>query len=215
MWPSVLGDGNVSAFGFQEVEANTELGVRVGSVLVPAILVVGVLVFLITASLSALCVEQAKAIGHGRLLGRFLGSHRCWNERRAPELGKCNIALIFEVPDLAAFVLQPRHHASASKRRVTDGVRVDIGVGSKKSDVNDDELVDVVHILADSLFGQAFGGGVANQDVASDATCELLVDVAVDTELTICPVDINLEECQQIRKTRLQETSRLTRWPWR
>jgi hypothetical protein len=194
----MLGARNVSAFGFQEVEANTELGVRVGGLLIPAGLVVRILVLLITASLSALCVEQAKAVGHGRLLGRFPGRHRCWNERRAPEPRECNIALIFEVPDFAAFVLHPRRHASASKRGVADGVRVDIGVGSTKPDVNDDKLVDVLHVLTDSLLGQAFRGGVADQNVASDATCELLVDVAIDTELTVCPVDVNLEECQRV-----------------
>lgn len=112
------------------------------------------------------------------LLGGFLGWHRCWRERRGPTLGKRNVALIIEERNLAAFVLDPRHHASAGKCGVADRVCVEIGVGSTKLDIYDDKIGDVLHVFANALFGQALGSSVADQDVASDATRNLVMDMA-------------------------------------
>jgi hypothetical protein len=123
-----------------------------------------------------------------------------------------NVALVFKKPDLAASVLQTRHHASTSKSGVADGVCVHVGIDSAHLDVDDDKVGDVLHVITNALLGQTFRGGVANQDVAGDATSDFVVDVTVDAELVLCPVDLDLERCQ-LQNSRLWNATTLTRLP--
>jgi len=156
--------------------------------------VVGVLVLLIASSFGTLRVEQTEAIGNRRLLGLLFGSHRWQNKRRRSALRQYNITLVVEEPDLAALILYPRHHASAGECGVADRVGVEVGVRSMKLDINDDKMGDVLHVVTKALLRQAFRGSITDQDVASDTTGNLVVDVVVDAELMLCPADFNLEE---------------------
>jgi hypothetical protein len=155
--------------------------------------VVRVLVLLIASSFGTLRVEQTEAIGNRRLLGLLFGSHRWQDERCRSALRQYNITLIIKEPDLATFVLHPRHHASAGECGVADRVGVEVGIRSMELDINDDKMGDVLHVVTKALLRQAFGGNVTDQDIASDATSNLVVDVIVDTELMLCPADFNLE----------------------
>lgn len=164
----------------------------VRGVLILANLIVGILVFLVAASLGAFRVEQAEAVGKCSLLSLLFGNHRCRHERCTPTLGQCNVALIIKEPDLATLVLASRHHASASKCGVADRVRVNVGVRSVELDVYDDQVRDVLHVDTDALLSQALRDSVADQDVASNAASDFVIDVSVDTELVLGPVDFDL-----------------------
>jgi hypothetical protein len=182
-----------SVLRIQEVEADAELRVGVRSVLVLAGHVVGILVLLITSSFSPLGVEQTETVGEHRLLGLLFGSHRRRHERLRHTLRQGNIAFVVEEPDLAALVLHPRHHAGAGERSVADRIGVDVGVGFTELDIDDDKMRDVLHVFTNALLCQAFGGSVVDDDVASDATRDLVVDVVVDSELMLSPADFDLK----------------------
>lgn len=53
------------------------------------------------------------------------------------------------------------------------------------------------HVFTDALLGQAFVDSVVDKDVASHSSSYLVVNVAMDTELALCPGNVNLESCQQ------------------
>ena len=124
----------------QEVKADAKLRVSIRSVLVLAGHVLRILVLLITSSFGPLGVEQTETVGEHGLLSLLFDRLRRRNERRRPTLGQGNITFVVEEPDLAAFVLNPRHHACAGKCRVADRVCVEVGVGSMELDVNDDKV---------------------------------------------------------------------------
>jgi hypothetical protein len=50
----------------------------------------------------------------------------------------------------------------------------------------------VLHVFTDALLCQAFGGSVVDEDIASDATRNLVMDVVVDPELMLSPTDFDL-----------------------
>lgn len=107
------------------------------------------------------------------------------HERLSLALGQGDIAFVVEEPDPASFVLHPRHHAGAGERGVADRVGVDVGVTSMELDVNDDKIRDVLHVFTDALLCQAFRSSIVDQDIASDATGNLVVDVVLDPELML------------------------------
>jgi len=51
---------------------------------------------------------------------------------------------------------------------------------------------DVLHVFTNALLCQALRGSVVDEDVASDATRNLVVDVVVDPELMLSPADFDL-----------------------
>ena len=181
-----------SGLQIQEVEANTKLRVGVRSVLIFAGNILRILVLLIASSFGPLGVEQTETIGNYRLLRFLFGSHRLWHERLRPTLREGNITFVIKEPDPAALVLHPRHHAGAGERGVADRVGVDVGVTSMELDVDDDKIRDVFHVFTDALLCQAFRSSVVDQDIASDATRNLVVDVVLDPELMFSPADFDL-----------------------
>jgi hypothetical protein len=50
----------------------------------------------------------------------------------------------------------------------------------------------VLHVITNALLCQALGGSVVDEDIASDATRNLVVDVVVDSKLMLSPADFDL-----------------------
>ena len=193
-----------STLRVQEVEADTELRVGVRGVLVFASHVVRILVFLIASGFGPLGVEQTEAVGDHRLQGLLFDSLRRRHKRCRLTRGQGNITLVVEEPDPAALVLRSRHHASASKRGVADRVCVEVGVESTELNIDDDKVGDVLHVVTQALLRQSLGDSVTNKDVASDATCDLVINVAMDAVLTFSPVDFDLKGLSEVLNTILE-----------
>lgn len=51
---------------------------------------------------------------------------------------------------------------------------------------------DVLHVFTNALLCQALGRSIVDEDIASDATRDLVVDVVVDPELMLSPADFDL-----------------------
>ena len=60
--------------------------------------------------------------------------------------------------------------------------------------VNDDKIVDVLHIFSDASFVEALFQGCMYDDVASRTVADLVYDVFVKCVLTICPFDFDLND---------------------
>ena len=72
------------------------------------------------------------------------------------------------------------------------GVCVDVCVAVAKFDVDDDEVVDVFHVVADLWFHQSFLHRGVDEDVAGGAIGDLCAGVRVEVVLTVCPFDFDL-----------------------
>ena len=79
-----------------------------------------------------------------------------------------------------------------------DGVHADIGIAVADLDIDDDEVVDVFHVVADLRFQETLVDGGADDQVASSAVCDLVADVVVELELPVCPLHFDLRQCQYI-----------------
>lgn len=58
--------------------------------------------------------------------------------------------------DLHALVDGPRHHAGSGEEGVVDGVERDISVAVSERHTDDHEVVDMVQVLPNTLFGDAW-----------------------------------------------------------
>lgn len=181
-----------SGLRIQEVEADTNFRVGVRSAPILAGHIARILVLLIASSFGSLGVEQTETIVDYGLLGLLFRSHRRRHERLRLTVGQGDITFVLEEPDLAALVLNSRHHAGAGERGVANRVGVDVGISSLELDVNDDKIRDVLHVFTDALLCQALRSSVVDQDVASDATRNLVVDVVLDPVLMLSPADFDL-----------------------
>ena len=65
-------------------------------------------------------------------------------------------ALVGRPFDPHALVCRPRHHAGSGEERVVDGIERDVGVIGLERDADYHDVVNVVQIIADALFSDAF-----------------------------------------------------------
>ena len=79
-----------------------------------------------------------------------------------------------------------------------DGVHADIGIAVADLDIDDDEVVDVFHVVADLRFQETLFDGGADDQVASSAVCDFVADVVVELELPVGPFHFDLGQCQYI-----------------
>lgn len=73
-----------------------------------------------------------------------------------------------------------------------DTVHGDEGGAIAECDVDDDELVDVFHVVADTGIGEAPLDCGVDDDVAGGTVDDFAFNVAVEAELAVCPPDIDL-----------------------
>lgn len=73
-------------------------------------------------------------------------------------------------------------------------VHRDISVTTAEGNVNDDQIVDVLHVGADLRFGQAAVLSRVNQEIASSSTGSLVGDVLIQMILALGPPDFDLTE---------------------
>jgi hypothetical protein len=99
--------------------------------------------------------------------------------------------LIRSVLDTQSFVRCARHHASPGEESVVNGIGRYEGVSVAKSNVNDDEVVNVVQVVSD-LRSSKFSSSTTDDKVASGSIDDLVGYVTGYMELSICPADLEL-----------------------
>ena len=73
-----------------------------------------------------------------------------------------------------------------------DRVCGDVGASVTEDDVDDDEVVNVLHVLSNREFTQSFLDGTVNEYVAGRAISHLARNMVVENVLSVCPFDFNL-----------------------
>lgn len=177
-----------------EVETSAEARVEPRHAVIVAESLVWIAVFdiFIGASLCAIHVEHTKAVGDGGLLG-FLGRGMSIGERILDLAQRQrDVAFVTEELDLATLVLGAGHHASTGEEGVVDRVRVDVSMASGELDVDDDEVIDVLHVFANATFAESSSHGVVDHEIACGASSDLVGDVAAVAVLVFSPPDLDL-----------------------
>ena len=80
-----------------------------------------------------------------------------------------------------------------------DGIRANIGIAVAELDIDDDEVVDMLHVRPDLRCRETLLDCGTNKNVASSSVCDLGIDVSIESELTIRPFDFDLKMCQNSR----------------
>ena len=116
-----------------------------------------------------------------------------WSQPRC-RYRQWHVALIAEELDLAASVRRPTHHAGTRKKRIVHGVGRDVCVAVTEGDVDNDEIMDVLHVFPDRWLCEPIGECVVNHEVTRCTVHDLVVDVTVQTVLAIGPLDLDLQK---------------------
>lgn len=148
------------------------------------------MILFVAARLCAVRVkETSKAVGERRLpFARR--SHRSFGCVDA--LWQRDVTFVTVEGDLAAFVGGSAHHASSRIQRIVNGVGRNVGVAIAVGDVDDDQIVDVFHVLTDRLLIQAFVYRAVDDEVASSTVDDLIIDMTIKVELAFSPFDFDL-----------------------
>lgn len=94
--------------------------------------------------------------------------------------------------DCKASVLFARKHTGASKQCIMNRVGVYQHVMAEEFDIDDVELVDVFHMLADVLCHIGYLGCFTKDQVARSSGCDSAGNVWSKGELMIVPTDLKL-----------------------
>lgn len=153
----------------------------------------GASLFVATA-IRAVDVEHVESICNGSLL---LGQLRVSGDvaRETPArltAWKWDITLVREEFNFASSVFLTTHHAGAGEERVVDGVCAYVGVTVPELDIDDNKIVNMLHVDSDLGFHETFVGSGADKNVARGSIFDLITDVTVEVKLTICPFDFDL-----------------------
>lgn len=70
-------------------------------------------------------------------------------------------------------------------------VRVDVAASASETDSNDNQVVDVLHIIANLLFGELRIAS-SKDEIATSTNAELTRNMARQSEVSITPSNINL-----------------------
>jgi len=95
-----------------------------------------------------------------------------------------------------------------------DRVGRDVSVGAAEVDGHYDQVVNVLHVVADLGLGEVFGGGVADDDVAGGAVKDFVAGEGLEVELTVGPFDFDLGLSSQKRNRQVM-TGRMECYPLR
>lgn len=180
------------AFRIQESEINAGALISFVNSLIITVVLRRSAILLVATTLRAVDVEQIKPI-HRQLflLGRSRLS-RYIARIRSRCLRQFNITLVGEELDLASFVLFATHHARAREEGIVHGVHADVGIAVTELDIYDDEVVDVLHVVAYLRFQETFFDCRADEQVASGTICDFIADVLVEMELAVRPFHFDL-----------------------
>lgn len=118
-------------------------------------------------------------------------------------------ALICSVLNTQSFVSSARHHASSGEESVVNRIGRDERVSVAKSNVNDNQIVNVVQVVCD-LRSSKFSSSTADDKVASGSIHDLVGNVVGYMELPISPADLEL--CIISPEHWLPQQPRLTRF---
>lgn len=85
------------------------------------------------------------------------------------------------------------------KERIVHRVRGNIDVLSHKIDGNDDEVMNVLHVVAYAALREALRSAVSNHDITRCTTSNLISDVAGKAKLAVIPTDFDLRSLSALR----------------
>lgn len=78
-------------------------------------------------------------------------------------------------------------------------IRRNVDVLAKKVDGNDDEVMDVLHVITNAALGEVLRGAISDNNVTRCTTGNLIRDVAWNAELAVVPPDFNLRTLSALR----------------
>lgn len=86
---------------------------------------------------------------------------------------------------------QSAHHAGPRIHGIVHRVRADVTASASETDSNDNQVVDVLHIIPNLLFGELRVAS-SKDEIATGTNAELTRNMARQGEVPITPSNINL-----------------------
>ena len=154
-------------------------------------------ILLIAIAIGTIDVEHIKSIRDGSLFLDWPRLSRYSTRKRPLRLAEWEwyITIICEELNLAPLVFLATHHARSGEESVVDGARADIGIAVAEVDIDDDKVVDMLHVPPDLWFCKTLFDGGTDKNVASGSIFDLGADVSIESKLSIRPFDFDLKTC--------------------
>lgn len=122
-------------------------------------------------------------------------------------------ALVHRVIDTQSFVSCARHHTRSGEESVVDRIGRDERVSIAESNINHDQVVNVIQMVSDLGSGKS-SISTADDEVAGGTIRNLVGNVAGNMELAISPTNFELCAFVSFENT-VSHLSRLTRFVYR